>query len=50
VGKLLRASGWRVARFWEHEIDRNPARVVERIKNLLLSQPSARLFATAGIS
>ena len=40
VGRLLRAGGWRVVRFWEHEIEHNPARVVERIKKPAISQPS----------
>ncbi|MGO9240703.1 MAG: very short patch repair endonuclease [Bryobacteraceae bacterium] len=40
VGQLLRAEGWRVVRFWEHEIERNPARVVGRIKRPAISQPS----------
>jgi len=47
VGRLLRAEGWRVVRFWEHEIERNPARLVERIRKLLLSQLSTRLPMTA---
>lgn len=50
VGRLLREDGWRVVRFWEHEIESSPARVVEKIRSLLLSQPSERLSATAGTS
>ena len=50
VRRLLRQQGWRVVRFWEHEIESSPARVVERIKSLLVSQPSLRLSATAGSS
>ncbi len=50
VGRLLRSEGWRVARFWEHEIERDPRHVVEKIRDLLLSQPSVRLSATAGSS
>ena len=49
-GRLLREQGWRVARFWEHEIESAPDRVVERVKSLLVSQPYVRLSATAGTS
>ncbi len=50
VGRLLREEGWRVVRFWEHEIESDPNGVVERIKSLIVSRPAARLSATAGIS
>ena len=50
VGRLLRQQGWRVVRFWEHETERTPARVVERIKSLLVSPPSAQPSATSGTS
>ena len=48
VGKTLRRQGWRVVRFWEHEIEANPCKVVERIRELIVSQRSALLSATAG--
>lgn len=35
VVRLLRNSGWRVARFWEHEIESSPQRVVDRIRRML---------------
>jgi DNA mismatch endonuclease (patch repair protein) len=50
VGRELRSEGWRVVRIWEHEIEKSPAKVVEKIRALALSQPSARLSATAGTS
>jgi DNA mismatch endonuclease (patch repair protein) len=49
VGRLLRANGWRVVRFWEHEIERNPARVVEKIR-IFLSRPVERPSWTADTS
>ncbi len=50
VGRLLRAEGWRVVRFWEHQIEGSPALVVEQIRSLLVSPPLTRLSATAGSS
>jgi DNA mismatch endonuclease (patch repair protein) len=50
VGRLLRAEGWRVVRFWEHQIEGSPALVVEQIRSLLVSPPLARFSATAGTS
>jgi len=32
---ILRANGWRVLRFWEHEINANPAACAERVVNEL---------------
>jgi len=32
---ILRANGWRVLRFWEHEINTNPAACAERVANEL---------------
>lgn len=48
VGRLLRKQGWRVVRFWEHEIEARPERVVGKIKDLLVIRPLARLCASAG--
>jgi DNA mismatch endonuclease, patch repair protein len=50
VGRLLRRDGWRVVRIWEHEIESSPARVVQKIRDLIVSQRSARFSATAGTS
>ena len=50
VGRLLRRDGWRVIRIWEHAIERSPAKVVEKIRALVVSPPSKGLFATAGTS
>lgn len=37
VGRLLRRGGWKVVRVWEHEIERSPGAVVEKIRSLVLS-------------
>lgn len=37
VGRLLRRDGWKVVRIWEHEIERAPGLVVEKIRGLVLS-------------
>jgi len=50
VGRLLREDGWRVVRIWEHEIESSPAKVVEKIRALIVSPPTAQLSATAGTS
>lgn len=34
VSKNLKKDGWIVLRFWEHQIDRNPNVVIERLENL----------------
>ena len=31
----LQASGWKVLRFWEHEIKKNPERIIGKIKKTL---------------
>ena len=36
VNRSLRKSGWRVIRFWEHEMYQNPEKVLETIKNALI--------------
>lgn len=35
IGRALRKEGWTVVRFWEHEIEARPQRVVEKIRDLL---------------
>jgi DNA mismatch endonuclease, patch repair protein len=50
VTKLLKRAGWNVLRIWEHEIERSPERVVEKVKLLLLSQQSGRCFAATNTS
>jgi DNA mismatch endonuclease, patch repair protein len=35
VNEYLKAEGWVVVRFWEHEIKRNPDNVVKKIKEIL---------------
>jgi DNA mismatch endonuclease, patch repair protein len=50
VSRLLRQQGWRVVRFWEHEIEASPAKVVENIRRLTLSPRSVRVSATASTS
>jgi DNA mismatch endonuclease (patch repair protein) len=35
VSRALRRQGWRVVRFWEHDIESAPGRVVAKIKHLL---------------
>ncbi|MGH9584586.1 MAG: very short patch repair endonuclease [Bryobacteraceae bacterium] len=50
VNRALKSKGWQVVRFWEHEIQESPAKLVERIRTLLVSRQSKRLSATAGIS
>ena len=43
VTRTLRRAGWRVLRIWEHELARkNEARLVQRIKRVLASVPSAK--------
>lgn len=34
VNKLLKKEGWKVIRFWEHEIKKNPKKCINRVKNL----------------
>jgi len=38
VNLQLQNEGWRVIRIWEHEIRKEPDRVVQRIYNLLKDQ------------
>jgi len=35
VGKELKKSGWRVLRFWEHDIKKNSAKIIARIGEIL---------------
>jgi len=39
TNRVLRASGWRVLRFWAHDLD-HPARVAARISSELSADPS----------
>lgn len=32
VNKQLKEDGWKVIRFWEHEIKKNPERCIKRVK------------------
>jgi DNA mismatch endonuclease (patch repair protein) len=38
VVRLLKRDGWKVVRVWEHEIERSPGGVVEKIRALVVSQ------------
>lgn len=40
--KLLQEHGWRVVRYWESDIKRNPARVAERIARYVVRAKTAR--------
>ena len=35
VNRTLRKSGWRILRFWEHELNRRPERTVQKIRKEL---------------
>jgi len=35
INRTLREQGWKVLRFWEHEIKKNPEKAIEKIKNSL---------------
>lgn len=35
VNKKLRKSGWRVIRLWEHDLERNPEKIVQKIRKAL---------------
>jgi|SRR3989338_660054 len=37
VNKLLKKEGWRVIRFWEHEVMKNPKKCVDKVKVNLYS-------------
>jgi len=37
VSAMLRRNGWTVLRIWEHEVKREPERVVKKIRNILLN-------------
>jgi len=39
VNEMLKNEGWKVLRFWEHEIKKNPERCVKKIKNALKRRP-----------
>ena len=41
VSRELRAMGWRVLRFWDFEVEADPARAVKRIRNALRRAQSA---------
>ena len=40
INKKLRKEGWRVLRFWEHEIKQRPEKVVMKIRRALALQES----------
>jgi DNA mismatch endonuclease (patch repair protein) len=44
VSRELKKKGWRVVRFWEHEIEKNPAKAIKRIA-LVLKKRSANVKA-----
>jgi DNA mismatch endonuclease, patch repair protein len=50
VTRLLRRSGWRVARFWEHDCKKNAQLIVAKIGRLLKlsSQPKKRSYGPTG--
>jgi len=33
--KLLKKEGWKVVRFWEHEIKKNPNKCLDKVKSLI---------------
>ncbi len=39
VNEMLKNEGWKVLRFWEHEIKKNPERCVKKIENALKRRP-----------
>jgi DNA mismatch endonuclease (patch repair protein) len=41
VTKALKEAGWRVKRFWEHDVRKNPAKVAASIGLLVLYVPSS---------
>lgn len=38
VSRRLRAKGWRVLRFWEHDIRKNPAKALGKITRALIEE------------
>lgn len=50
VSRTLRQQGWRVVRFWEHEIEAAPAKIVSKIRELIVSQRSGLPSVSGGIS
>ena len=36
VGRRLRRAGWRVFRFWEHDVKKNPDKCVQRVRSALM--------------
>ena len=38
VNKLLKKEGWRVIRFWEHEVTKNPEKYLDKVKMNLRSK------------
>ena len=32
VNKQLKKTGWKVIRFWEHEVNKNPVKCIEKVK------------------
>jgi DNA mismatch endonuclease, patch repair protein len=42
VARQLRAQGWNVLRFWEHQIKKEPQRVLKRIANMLAATQTHR--------
>jgi len=37
--KQLKKEGWKVLRFWEHEIKKNPHRAINKIKEIMYKMP-----------
>ena len=38
VNKKLESEGWKVIRIWEHDVRKNPNRVISRVKRMLKSK------------
>ena len=34
VGRKLKNQGWKVVRFWEHDIKKNPEKILKKISNI----------------
>ena len=45
VTRKLRADGWSVVRFWEHDIERNPGSCLRRIKKILYYDDPLQVFS-----
>ena len=49
VTRSLRSDGWSVIRIWEHEVEKSPDKVVDRIKVLLVTRQSGRYRVATNI-